>query len=89
MSLRKAKEKQAKKDDDQATPKQTALPQTAEDVSKRELVRRGEYVQLAALVPKDLVKRLKHVVIDADDDKDLSDHVAAALATYLDSLTND
>jgi len=62
MSLRKAREKQNKQDDSQ--PEATKRVSSAsKDVSKRELIRQGEYVQLAALVPKDLVKRLKHLVI--------------------------
>jgi hypothetical protein len=87
MSLRKAREKQNKQDDSQ--PEATKRVSSAsKDVSKRELIRQGEYVQLAALVPKDLVKRLKHLVIDGDDGMDISDHVAAALTSYLDDVAD-
>lgn len=89
MSLRKAREKQNKQDETPETKKQTQLSTSAgKDVSKRELVRQGEYTQLAALVPKDLVKRLKYLVVD-DESMDISDHVAAALTQYLDDKTNE
>jgi hypothetical protein len=86
MSLRKAREKQNKQDDTPEVEKQSSA--MSKGVSKRELVRQGEYTQLAALVPKDLVKRLKYLVVD-DDSMDISDHVAAALSRYLDDITDE
>lgn len=88
MSLRKAREKQNKQDDNQPEPTKR-VSSASQGVSKRELIRQGEYVQLAALVPKDLVKRLKHLVIDGDDGRDISDHVAEALARYLADVTDE
>lgn len=82
MSLRKARAKQTKQDDTKVPEPATAT--AGKDVSKRELVRRGEYVQVTLLLPKDNVTKLKHMALDGD--KDLSEHTAAAIALYLDSL---
>lgn len=86
MSLRKARTKQNKQDSTQEVTQQQVLP-SSKGMSKRELTRQGEYVQLAVLVPKDLVRRLKHLVIDGEG-KDISDHVAEALSSYLDGTTS-
>lgn len=50
--------------------------------SKRQLVREGEYVQLAVLLPRDTVKRFKRLEFETEG-KDLSDLAAEALEDYL------
>lgn len=94
MSLRKAREKQSTVESATSATQKDKLPELNSQgeapgklskLSKRELARQGDYVQLAVLLPKGLVKKLKYVVVDSEDPQlaDLSDHVAAALQRYL------
>lgn len=55
-------------------------------LSKRDLVKAGEYRQFAVLIPVDLVNRLELLRVQSKikgDDRDLSDMAAEALEAYL------